>query len=79
MSENQEQTTIEETPEALAEVIAELEEYRSRIINDTMAMAKRAKVLKVKALENIENHPEITKIDAMLTELQSRKAALEVN
>ncbi|MGD1913775.1 MAG: hypothetical protein ACFB2X_23945 [Rivularia sp. (in: cyanobacteria)] len=78
MSENQEQTTTqEETPEAIAEVIAELEQYRSRIIDDTMAMAKKAKILKVNALANIENHPEIAKIDAMLTDLHSRKAALE--
>lgn len=78
MSENQEQTTTQsETPEAIAEVIAELEQYRSRIINDTMAMAKKAKILKASALANIENHPEIAKIDAILIDLHSRKAALE--
>lgn len=76
MSENQEETTkVKETPEEIAEVIAELEQYRSRIVNDTMAMAKRAKVLRASALANIENHPEIAKIDAMLTDLHSRKAA----
>ena len=77
MSDNQNQTTQQETPEAIAEVITELEQYRSRIINDTMEMAKRAKVLRVKALEKVENHPEIAKIDAMLRDLHSRKAALE--
>ncbi len=80
MSENQDKTTIEqETPEAIAEVIAELQQYRSRIIDDTMAMAKRAKVMRATALRNIENHPEIAKIDALLSELQSRQAALEVD
>ncbi len=78
MSENQEQTkTQQETSQEIAEVIAELEQYRSRIIDDTMAMAKRAKILKGKALASIENHPEISKIDAMLADLNSRKAALE--
>ncbi len=76
MSENQEEITkVKETPEEIAEVIAELEQYRSRIVNDTMAMAKRAKVLRASALANIENHPEIAKIDAMLSDLHSRKAA----
>jgi len=79
MSENHEQTTTQqETPEALAEVIAELEQYRSRIIEDTMAMAKQAKIMRCKAQANIENHPEIAKIDAILSDLHSRQAALAV-
>lgn len=79
MSENQVQKTQQETSQEIAEVIVELEKYRSRIVNDTMEMAKRAKILRSKALANIENHPEITKIDGMLSDLHSRQAALEVD
>lgn len=80
MSESQDKTTQqEETPEAIAELIAELEQYRSRFIEDTMEMAKRAKVMRTKALTNIENHPEIAKIDAALSDLHSRQAALGVS
>ena len=80
MSENQDKaTTQQETPEAIAEVISELEQYRSRIIEDTMAMAKQAKIMRSKAQANIENHPEIAKIDAILSDLHSRKAALGEN
>ncbi len=79
MSENQVQTTQQETSQEIAEVIVELEKYRSRIVNDTMEMAKRAKILRSKALANIENHPEIIKIDAMLSDLHSRQAALKLD
>jgi hypothetical protein len=70
-----EQPTIEQvTAEEIAEVIAELEQYRERLINDTLATAKRAKVLKATALAQLEQHPEIIKIDAILQNLREQQA-----
>ena len=75
MSDNPE-TSIphEDTAEELAEVIAELEQYRERLVSDTMTMAQRAKVLKAKVIANLE--PDLQKIDATLTELRDRQTAL---
>jgi hypothetical protein len=36
----------EATPQELAEMISELEQFRERIVNDTLATAQRAKVMK---------------------------------
>lgn len=65
-----EQATLEE----LASAIAELQEYRDRLVNETMTAAKKAKVMKAQAQGNLD--PTLTKIDAMLTELRERQATL---
>jgi hypothetical protein len=41
----------EATPQELAEMISELEQFRERIVNDTLATAQRAKVMKSQALD----------------------------
>jgi acyl carrier protein phosphodiesterase len=64
----------QDTPEELAEVIAELEQYRERLVNDTMTMAQKAKVLKAKMMASLE--PDLQKIDASLQELRDRYAAV---
>ncbi|OLP19318.1 hypothetical protein BST81_06060 [Leptolyngbya sp. 'hensonii'] len=64
------QTTLEE----LTEVIAELEQYRERLVNDTLTMAQRAKVMKSVALAKLE--PDLAKIDATLQALRGQQAAL---
>jgi hypothetical protein len=75
MSDNPETSTPpQDTAEELAEVIAELEQYRERLVNDTMTMAQRAKVLKAKVMANLE--PDLQKIDTTLAELRDRQAAL---
>ncbi len=63
------------TPEAIAEVIAELEAYRQRIIDDTLAMAQKIKMSKKSVTETLEQHPEIAKIDAMLASLREQQEA----
>lgn len=60
------------TPEELTDAIAELERYRERLVNDTMDMAKRAKVMKTQAQANLE--PNLARIDAMLQELRQKQA-----
>jgi len=66
--------TQQETSQELAEVIAELEQYRERLVNDTLTMAQRAKVMKSKALAHLE--PDLAQIDITLEELRNRQATL---
>ncbi len=58
------------SPQELTEIIAELEQYRERIVNDTLAMAQRAKIMKSQALANLE--PNLAKIDATLQTLREK-------
>ncbi|MGB8702367.1 MAG: hypothetical protein WCD18_23365 [Thermosynechococcaceae cyanobacterium] len=62
------------TPEALAEIIAELEQYRERLVNDTLNMAQRAKIMKTQAMANLE--PQLAQIDTQLQALHQRQAVL---
>lgn len=75
MADIQEFTSIEEaTPEELTEIIAELEQYRERLVGDTLSMAQRAKVMKAQAMALLE--PNLAQIDAQLQALRQRQAAL---
>ncbi|MEO1208921.1 MAG: hypothetical protein AAFX78_05185 [Cyanobacteria bacterium J06638_20] len=69
-SEPIEQATLDE----LAAAIAELQEYRERLVSETLSAAKKAKVMKGQAQGNLE--PTLARIDAMLQELQQRQAEL---
>lgn len=60
------------SPQELTEIIAELEQYRERIVNDTLAMAQRAKIMKSQALANLE--PNLAKIDATLQTLRQQQS-----
>jgi hypothetical protein len=62
------------TEQELAEVIAELEQYRERLINDTLTTVQRAKLPKAKAMAQLE--PELANIDAMIQSLKSQRANL---
>jgi uncharacterized coiled-coil protein SlyX len=66
--------TEQDTPEELSEVITELEQYRERLVNDTLLMAQRAKVMKSQAMASLE--PNLAQIDSTLAELRQRHAAL---
>lgn len=61
----------------IEEVIADLQEYRQRIVNDVMEMAKKVKLPQKAVTGHLAQHPELARIDAMLEDLHSRKAALE--
>jgi hypothetical protein len=60
--------------EQLAEVIAELEQYRERLIEETTETAKRAKLMKSAVMAQLE--PELAKIDASLQHLRQQQAEL---
>ncbi|MEH2064708.1 MAG: hypothetical protein V7K50_21035 [Nostoc sp.] len=70
-------TTNNVTPQDVAEVIAELEQYRERLVQETTETAKRAKLMKVSVMAKLE--PELAKIDSALQELREQQAALSVS
>ncbi|MBW4470561.1 MAG: hypothetical protein KME45_09170 [Stenomitos rutilans HA7619-LM2] len=75
MADTQELTAIDQaTSEELTEVIAELEQYRERLVNDTLSMAQRAKIMKAQAMSSLE--PQLAQIDAQLQALRQRQATL---
>ena len=61
----------------IAEVIAELEKYRARLVEDFTTAAKKAKLPKSMAMAKLENHPEIAKIDASLAKLRGEPASTD--
>ncbi|BAY76025.1 hypothetical protein NIES25_24740 [Nostoc linckia NIES-25] len=74
MDETSELTTNDVTTQDIAEVIAELEEYRERLVQETTETAKRAKLMRVSVMAKLE--PELAKIDAALQELRNQQATL---
>ncbi|MBE8990753.1 hypothetical protein [Nostoc sp. LEGE 12450] len=78
MDETSEFTTTDNiTPQDVAEVIAELELYRERLVQETTETAKRAKLMRVNVMAQLG--PELAKIDSALQELRNQQAALSVN
>ncbi|MEH2191678.1 MAG: hypothetical protein V7K98_03305 [Nostoc sp.] len=78
MDETSELTTTDNiTPQDVAEVIAELELYRERLIQETTETAKRAKLMRVNVMAKLE--PELSRIDSALQELRNQQAALSVS
>ncbi|AVH72049.1 hypothetical protein [Nostoc sp. 'Lobaria pulmonaria (5183) cyanobiont'] len=75
MDETSELTTTDNlTALDVAEVIAELEQYRERLVQETMETAKRAKLMKVNVMAKLE--PELAKIDSALQDLRNQQATL---
>jgi hypothetical protein len=68
-------STPSATEQDLAEVITDLEQYRERLISDTLTTVQRAKLPKTKAMAQLE--PELAKIDAMLQSLNAQRATLK--
>lgn len=75
MTNNSEITEQEPiTAQQLAEIIIELEEYRERLLNETLNTAKRAKLPESKARAQLEPH--LAQIDAKLQELREQQLIL---
>lgn len=80
MAETQESITTEQstpaqpTAEEVAALIQEFEQYRERLLSDTLDAAKKAKMSKKETLANLE--PELAKIDAALEALKTQQQAL---
>jgi hypothetical protein len=62
------------TAQELTEMIIELEQYRDRLVNDTLSMAQRAKIMKSQAMATLE--PSLAQIDANLEALRQRQSSL---
>ncbi|AFZ33859.1 hypothetical protein Sta7437_0242 [Stanieria cyanosphaera PCC 7437] len=65
------------TAEEIAEVIAEFEQYRERLVNETLATAQKAKMSKNKVMTQLE--PQLADIDAKLEFLRQQQATLTTN
>ena len=65
------------TAQELTEVIAELEQYRERLLTETLENAKKAKMQKSVVMAQLE--PELAKIDAMLLSLKEQQASIEAS
>ena len=74
MTEASESTNKPATAAELAEVITEFEQYRERLLNETMAAAKKAKLPQKTALAQLE--PQLAKIDLTLEKLREQQATL---
>jgi hypothetical protein len=77
MSSSEFAATEQLTAQELAEVIQEFEQYRERLVNETLATAKRAKLMKSAVMTKLE--PELAKIDATIKALQEQQTALSAN
>ena len=67
----------ENTAEEIAEVIQEFEQYRERLVSETMTAAQKAKLPQKAAMTKIE--PELAQIDASLASLRDRLATMTAN
>jgi hypothetical protein len=65
-------TTTMPTPDEIVEIMAELEQYRDRLINDMTEAAKKAKMTKTAMMQHIE--PELKEIDLRLDGLRQLQA-----
>jgi hypothetical protein len=80
MSENSPVSTNDSnpvTPEELAEVIQEFEQYRQRLISDMTNAAQKAKLSKSKMMTKLE--PELAQIDTALENLRAQYAVMTGN
>ena len=73
-SELQNDNATSPSLEEVLEVIQQFEEYRERLISDSMETAKRAKMKKSEITAQIE--PELNKIDSALEQLKAQRDAL---
>lgn len=65
------------TAQELAEVITEFEQYRDRLVNETMEAAKKAKLSKKVAMSKLE--PQLNIIDSKLEQLRAQQTNLSGN
>ena len=65
---------VQANSEELTLAIAELEEYRERLVNDVLSMAQKAKVMKAQALASLQ--PQLAQIDATLEALRQQQSVL---
>lgn len=62
------------TVEELAELVVEFENYRQRLITETLEAAKKAKLSKKATMAKLE--PQLADIDAKLQRIREQQASL---
>ena len=63
--------------EELQESIDELSTYRERLYNDVLGLGKKLRLSQKKIDATIKEHPELTRIDAILIQLKVQRDAEE--
>jgi hypothetical protein len=71
---SQQSVSLPTTAEEIAELLTEFEQYRKRLVDETIAVAKKAKMPKSAVMAQLE--PELAKIDAMVENLKQQQAGL---
>lgn len=72
-----EQTGQAPSLEELIETIAELSAYRERLYEDVVGLGKKLRLSQKKIDATIKEHPELTRIDAILVQLKVQRDAEE--
>jgi hypothetical protein len=63
--------------EELTETITELTAYRERLYDDVVGLGKKLRLSQKKIDATIKEHPELTRIDAILTQLKLQRDTQE--
>ena len=72
-----EQTSQAPSLEELIETITELTAYRERLYDDVVGLGKKLRLSQKKIDATIKEHPELTRIDAILTQLKAQRDTQE--
>ena len=72
-----EQTNQAPTLEELIETITELTAYRKRLFDDVVGLGKKLRLSQKKIDATINEHPELIRIDAILTQLKLQRDTQE--
>ena len=72
-----EQTSQAPSLEELIETITELTAYRERLFDDVVGMGKKLRLSQKKIDATIKEHPELTRIDEILTQLKLQRDTQE--
>lgn len=68
-----EQTDQAPTVQELQESIDELSAYRERLYNDVIGLGKKLRLSQKKIDATINEHPELTRIDEVLSQLKQQR------
>ena len=68
-----EQTDQTPTVQELQESIDELSAYRERLYNDVIGLGKKLRLSQKKIDATINSHPELSRIDEILSQLQQQR------
>ena len=72
-----EQTSQAPSLEELIETITELTAYRERLYDDVVGLGKKLRLSQKKIDATIKEHPELTRIDEILTQLKLQRDTQE--